>query len=280
MLIPAAVGFAWFFVYPAVNSVIMSFYKSDLFRNESQFIGWANFNSILTDPVFLKSLMNTVTYVFASGVPLIVLSLLFAILIERCAAGRTVFRSLIYIPCIISMTIAGMMWRLLFNPSIGYVNILLETLGIPGLPWLAVPNLSMIAVIIVGIWRGLGTNTVLFIAGLKSVSRDQLEAARVDGAKWHNEIFSIMLPALGHVTLFIVISTLISSFQVFTLIKVMTEGGPNNATNMLVYHLWQEAFRFFDIGRASVISTILFLLLLFLSIIMIRVMDKGVSTYE
>ncbi len=275
LLMPAAVLYGIFFVYPAINSIFLSFFDWNMLTGAKIFEGFDNYTEIFKDPVFIKSLINTAIYAICTIVPLIALPVLFSVLIERCAQGRTLMRALIYIPAIISMSIAGVMWKLLFNPNIGFINLMLKSIGIQGPNWLSVPELSMFAVVLVGVWRGLGTNTVLFIAGLKSVSREQIEASRVDGANWWSEIIYIILPSLGHVLLFVLISTLISAFQVFTVIQVMTSGGPNNATNMLVYQVWEEAFRFFDMGRSTAISSILFVLLLIMSIVLMRNMERS-----
>lgn len=274
MLMPAAILYLLFFIYPTLYSVYLSFHDWNLLNGKIVFEGMSNYIEIFSDPVFIQSAANTLLYVVFTTVPLIILSLLFAVLIENCGPARGAFRTLIYVPVVISMSVAGMMWQFVLNPSIGIVNHMLSLVGIQGPNWVNDVRTALGVIIAVGIWRGLGINIVLFIAGLKGVSREQVEAAKVDGANTWQVFWNITRPAIAHVTAFVFITTIISCFQVFTTIQVMTMGGPNNSTNMLVFQVWQEAFQFFDMGRATSISTLLFILLLLLSTKVIRAMER------
>ena len=279
MLMPAAIFYLLFFIYPTLYSCYLSFHDWNLMNGKIVFEGLSNYTELFNDPVFIQSVTNTLLYVLFTVVPLIILSLLFAVLIENCGPARVPFRTLMYIPVIISMSVAGMMWQFVLNPTIGIVNQMLNLLGIDGLNWLNDVRTALGVIIVVGIWRGLGTNVVLFIAALKGVPKEQIEAAKVDGANAWQVFRYVIHPAILHVTIFVFITTIISCFQVFTTIQVMTMGGPNNSTNMLVFQVWQEAFQFFDIGRATSISTIMFIILLLLSTLVMRAMDRK-SNFE
>lgn len=275
MLIPAFVFFVGFFIIPTVYSFYLSFCDWNLMTGEITFENFQNYIGILTDPVFFQSIQNMLIYVVCTTIPLIAGALLVAVLVENCGRTKGIYRTLLYIPSIISMSVAGMMWQFVLNPTVGILNQFLSAFHIPSINWLTDVRTALGVIIAVGIWRGLGNNVVLFIAGLKGISKEQLEAAKVDGANALQTFRYITLPSLSHVTTFVGLTTVISSFQVFTVIQVMTEGGPNNATNMPVYQMWQEAFRFFDMGRATSISTLLFISLFLLAMAAMKRMEKN-----
>ena len=216
-----------------------------------------------------------IVYIIFTSIPLIALSLIIAILIENCGPAKGILRTAIYIPVIISMSVSGMMWQFILSPTTGIVNQVLSMFGVEPISWLTDTRTALGVIIVVGIWRGLGTNVVLFIAGLKGISKEQLEAAKIDGANRLQIFRYVTFPSISYVTSFVTITTIISCFQIFTTIQVMTMGGPNNATNMPVFQLWQEAFQFFDMGRATSISTMMFIAILILSMIIMRRMEKA-----
>ena len=275
MLLPAGIFYILFFIYPTLHSFFLSFHDWNILTGAISYEGWSNYKEVLTDPVFHQSVRNMIVYVVCVTIPLIVLSLLIAMLIENCGRAKGFFRTMIYIPVIISMSVSGMMWQFILSPSTGIVNHVLSQFGVEPISWLTDVRTALGVIIVVGIWRGLGSNVVLFIAGLKGISKEQIEAAKVDGANKFQIFRYVTLPSISYVTMFVTITTIISCFQIFTTIQVMTQGGPNNATNMPVFQLWQEAFQFFDMGRATSISTILFLVLLMLSMIIMRRMQKA-----
>ncbi len=274
MLMPAFILFVGFFIIPTIYSFYLSFCDWNMMTGEIVFENVKNYVEVLTDPVFFQSVRNMVIYVVCTTIPLVAGALLVAIIVENCGRTKGIYRTLLYIPSIISMSVAGMMWQFVLNPTVGILNQFLSTFHIPSINWLTDVRTALGVIIVVGIWRGLGNNVVLFIAGLKGISQEQLDAAKVDGANAFQIFRYITLPSISYVTTFVGITTVISSFQVFTVIQVMTEGGPNNATNMPVYQMWQEAFRFFDMGRATSISTILFISLFILAMAAMKRMEK------
>jgi multiple sugar transport system permease protein len=276
MLLPALGLYLFFFFYPALFSVFLSFNDWNIFNNQIVAEGWQNYRELLADRVFQTSIINTFIYVLGTSLPLVILPLLLAVTMENCGKLRGLFRFLIYLPAVVSMSVAGLMWKFLMDPNLGVFNHFLQTIGIAGPNWLNDTKWALLSIIIVGVWRGLGTNSILYIAGLKNIPRECYEAAKVDGAGHLNAFLYITFPLIMPVTLFVLVVTIIACFQVFTTVQVMTMGGPNNATNMLVFQTWQEGFQFFDMGRACAISTILFVLLLGLSILLIRMMETRV----
>lgn len=275
MLIPAFVLYMAFFIIPTLYSFYLSFHDWNLLTGEIYFEGLDNYIEVLTDPVFFQSVRNMIVYVVCTTIPVVIGAMLVAIIIENCGKTKGIYRTLMYIPSVISMSVAGMMWQFVLNPTGGIVNQILSCFGVSNINWLTDVRTALWVIVVVGIWRGLGNNVVLFIAGLKGISNEQLEAARVDGANALQVFRYITLPSISYVTVFVSITTIIASFQVFTVIQVMTMGGPNNATNMPVFQLWQEAFQFFDMGRATSISTILFIALFILSMMAMNRMEKN-----
>ena len=274
LLLPSFILHSVFFIYPTLNMYYSSFREINLFRGTSEFVGLQNYALLLEDSVFLRSLRNTIVYVVSVTVILVPLSLLAALFMDCCTKMGSIVRGILYFPSIITMSIAALMWRFLLAHSIGTISQILSNIGI------SMPNLlndaryALATVIGLSIWRSLGVNTLLFLAGFKSISREQLDAAEVDGASPLQCIIYIILPNISHVTFFVSITTIIGCFQVFTIIHVLTQGGPNNATNMLVYRIWQESFRFFNFGYANTISSFMFILLLIPSICVVRILIK------
>jgi sn-glycerol 3-phosphate transport system permease protein len=250
------------------------FREINIFKGTSEYVGLKNYISIFKDGVFLKSFRNTVIYVVSVTAVLIPFSFLVSLLVDCCSRMGSFVRSVLYLPSIIAMSVAALMWRFLLASDIGLISRLLSNLGITMPNLLGDARYTLMTVVGLGVWRSLGSNTVLFIAGLKSMPREQLEAAEVDGATPLQSIIYIILPNIRYVTSFVTITTIIGCFQVFTTVQVFTQGGPNNSTNMLVYRIWQEGFRFFNIGNASTISTLMFLTLLGLAVIMVYILTK------
>lgn len=275
-LSPALLVYGSFFIFPFIFSLYLSFMQWNLVSPNKEFVGIDNYIALVKDPVFWISLKNTVIYVLGT-VPLsMILGLVMAILVEAAGRLREVYRFMFFIPVVTSIAVVSIVWTLLFSPNNGLIGNILKTVGVQGPNWLNDPNWAMWALIIVGVWKAMGYNMVLYIAGLKSIDRQLYEAAQIDGAGKWMQFRSITLPMLSPVTFFVMIVSIINSFQVFATIHIMTRGGPNNATNVLVYEVWQEAFQFFDIGKASALSMVLFLLVLAITIVQIRMTESKV----
>jgi len=274
LLLPCAISLLVFFMFPTFNMFYSSLREINIFRGTSEFVGFRNYILLFDDIVFLRSLRNTIIYVVSVTLILVPLSFFVALLMDFCPKMGAFVRGILYFPSIVTMSVAALMWRFLLAYNIGLISQLLANIGISMPNLLGNSRYALMAVIGLSIWRGLGVNTLLFLAGLKSISREQLEAAEIDGANPLHSIIYIILPNMMHVIYFVVITTIIGCFQIFTIIHVLTQGGPNNATNMLVYRIWQEGFRFFNFGYANTISTFMFIMLLTPSILMVRVLTR------
>lgn len=278
-LAPALLLYAVFFIYPFLFTFLLSFQQWDMIHPERSFVGWSNYAALMGDEVFWKSLRNTFLYMLMTMPVSIALGLGVALLMESLLRGRTVYRFLFYLPVVSSISVIAIIWSLMYDDQRGIVNQLLALLGIDGPNWLSQSSSSLWAVAIVGIWKSFGYEMLLFVSGLKAIDKGLYEAAAIDGAGRWRKLFHLTLPLLSPVTLFIVVMGIISSFQNFALIQIMTGGGPNNSSNVLVYELYQEAFRFFSVGKAAAISVILFVLVLLITVVQLRISRRTVHYY-
>jgi ABC-type sugar transport system permease subunit len=274
--VPAVGLFAVFFIYPFFFSVFISFNDWNLMTGATSWVGFANYRRLLTDPVFLRVLGNTFLYVAVQTPVSIFFGLVFALLIEGSGRMQTSYRVIFFIPVVISVSAASLSFFTMFNSIHGPINQILADIGIDGPNWLNQTRGAMAAILIVGVWQSFGYNVILFMSGLKQIDRRYYEAAAIDGAGPLRRIFAITIPLLSPVTLFVFVMTTLFSFQVFATVQILTGGGPNNATNVWVYYIWREAFRFFDTGVASAAATLLFLLMLSVTVLFVRLVQKHV----
>jgi len=278
-LLPSLVIFVAFTFFPAIFSLVVSLFRWDL-PGKAVFIGFENYRYLFTDPleapIFWKSLLNT--FFFALGVPInLFVSLLIALLLNRRLPGVGLFRTAFFLPAITSVTAISVVWLWLYHPAqYGLFNSFLIQLGLPLQRWLRDPLLAMPCLIFMGVWSGMGYNIIIFLAGLQSIPRVLYEAAEIDGADRPHLFLSVTWPLLGP-TLFYVLSVgMINSLKAFTEIDVMTQGGPLNATTTMAYYLYQNAFQFFQIGKASAVAVLLFVMLLGLTWVQFRYVDRRV----
>ncbi|HVX80917.1 MAG TPA: sugar ABC transporter permease [Devosiaceae bacterium] len=278
-LLPSFVLFAVFTAWPVLSALLISFSSWDLF-NPPRLIFLDNYFNLWNDPIFRQVLGNTAYYV-AAVVPLQMLfGLLCALGLNRGLRGQAFFRVVYFLPVVTSTVAVGLIWAWLFNSNFGLINMGLSLLGISDLPrWLVSSGWAMPAVIIVSVWQGLGYPMVLFLAGLQNIRPELYEAAAIDGASGWTRFRHITLPLLSPMTFFVLIVSIIGSFQVFELVYVMTKAGPSNATNTLVYYIYQNGFMFYRMGYASAAAMVLFLIVLVATLIQYRLQDRWVH-YE
>ncbi|XID91502.1 carbohydrate ABC transporter permease [Paenibacillaceae bacterium WGS1546] len=269
-LVPAMLLYAVFFVYPFLFTFLLSFQQWDMINPDRAFAGLSNYTELLHDEVFWTSMRNTFLYLLMTMPVSIGLGLGLALLMESLSRGRAAYRFLFYLPVVSPIAVVAIVWSLMYDQQRGVVNRLLAFFDIDGPNWLSDASVSLWSVAIVGIWKIFGYEMLLYVAGLKSIDKGLYEAASIDGAGRLRRLVHITLPLLSPITLFIVIMGVISSFQNFTLIKIMTGGGPNNSSNVLVHQLYQEAFQFFSIGKAAAISVILFAIVLLITAVQLR----------
>jgi multiple sugar transport system permease protein len=268
MLAPNLTGLLIFMVVPTAASFVISTMNWNLIGSPS-WAGLENFAEAFKDELFWTTLRNTAVYVFCK-VPLnVFLSLLLAVLLNQSLYGRTLFRAVLFLPMIASSVSVALLWQPLFLSN-GLLNKLLTTMKLPPLMWIYNPKTSMMSVIIVALWKELGYYMVIFLAGLQSISRSYYEAANIDGAGGIQQFTRITVPLISPTTFFVLIISIIGSFQIFDLTTVLTGGGPANSTNTIIMYVYQAGFKFFRMGYASALSAILFVIVLIITIIQNR----------
>jgi multiple sugar transport system permease protein len=269
-LSPTLVVFGVFILFPILFSFYLSFQEWNLFTSEHTFVGMANYRAVFADPEFWQVFGNTAVYTFAT-VPLnMVLALAVAFLLEQQIRGKRLLRAAFFTPVVVSSVAAAVIWRWVFDPNLGLVNTGLEAIGLPAVNWTTDGTAAMASLITVGVWKTFGINMVLFAAGLSAIPVHYYEAAAIDGASRWARFWNITLPLLAPTTLFVMVLSMIGSFQVFDLVFVLTRGGPLGSTNVLVHYLYEHAFKYFDMGYASAVAYLLFALLFALTLIQIR----------
>ncbi|MDR2538346.1 MAG: sugar ABC transporter permease [Bifidobacteriaceae bacterium] len=263
---PGLVGFTIFVLIPIVTSLYISFTEWDLL-NSPVFIGLGNYQTLIADPDFWMSLKNTVFFILGYLPSVMAIGLGIALLLNSKLKARTFFRGVYFLPVVTSWVAVSLVWSWLFNPVYGLINYFLSLVGVTGPNWLTDPKTAMIAIIITSVWKDIGFIMVLYLGGLQNISPSLYEAASIDGANELNKFWKITLPMLQPTTFFVVMISLINSFQVFDQVNVMTGGGPGNATNVLVQNIYQSAFNFFEMGYAAAMSWALFIIIFSVSIL-------------
>ncbi len=263
-ILPAFLGTLIFIIFPILISFGLSFAEWNLI-NKPQLAGFDNYIKLFSDPVFYQVLWNTFYYALITTFFSIILPLMLAVALNSKLKGSGFFKTAYFIPFVTPMIVIGIVWAWIFDPNYGILNWLL---GVgDNIKWLYDKNFAMPALIIVSVWKNIGYNMVIFLAGLQAIPESLNEASEIDGANGIKRFFLVTLPLLSPTIFFVSIITTISSFQVFDLIYLMTQGGPENSTTVMVYWLFKEAFEYFNIGKASAIAYILFAIVLGLTYI-------------
>lgn len=272
-LLPGIVMFAMWLLIPIAFSLYLSFHEWSMVDPLKPFLGFENFVNVLKDKDIMRSLKNTAIYTL--NVPIgMALSLGVALLMNKKIKGINLLRLLYFLPSISSFVAISIVWQWIYNPEFGLLNYLLGFFEIPPQRWLSDPRTAMLSIMIMTIWMNLGYQMVIYLAGLKGIPNYLYEVADLDGANsWHKFVY-ITLPMLQPTTVFLLITSVIGSFQVFTPVYVMTQGGPAGSTNVFVYHIYNTAWRSFRMGYASAQSWFLFLMIFVASFVQFRLMGK------
>ncbi len=270
LILPTFFFVAMFTAWPTLLAFYQSFFRQRLniakFR-EPTFIGLGNYTALFSDERFLLVLKNTLIYVLVTAPISIILGFLFAMLINRAIRGIGLARLAFFQPTILPMVSAATIWMFFFTPDYGLWNTFLQRFGYSGPQnWTGNPNLALIAIMIVAIWKNAGYYMIFYLAGMQSLPTDVYEAAVLDGANWWQMMWRITLPLLRRTTLFVSTIAFIGAFQMVDHIFVLTNGGPSRASTVLLYYLWQVRFENQNIGRASALTVILILFLLLFTV--------------
>jgi multiple sugar transport system permease protein len=274
-VLPALAIFATFTYYPLLRVLYLSFTDADLITPPSV-VGLENYRFLLQDANFLNALRVTAVFALSLTGLEVVLGMALGFLMNRPSPVKGLVRGAVFAPVVVSVAAAGVLWVYFLNPNVSPLNALLVSLGLPSPNWLQDPDLALASVVLVSFWRGVGFSAVLYLAGLQAIPNELEEAARVDGAgPWRVARF-ITVPLLAPTTSLVLFISLVNSFQAYGLVLLMTQGGPAGSTTLLGYFLYEHAFRFFQMGYASAVSVVLFLLLVGLAALQFRVSEKRV----
>ncbi len=268
-ILPSLIGFIAFFAVPAIRSVFISFQEWNLLT-DAEYVGLANYEALFADDRFWRSLQITVTYVLWN-IPLqTVLALGIALLMER-ISNSPLLRGLLILPWLMPNVIVAMLFVWLLDPTLGLINIFLQNIGVGQQGFFGDPNQAIASIAGVNIWRHMGYTAILIYAGLKTIPKSLYEAARVDGANGLVQFLRITLPLLRPVLVFVMVTSVIGSFQIFDTIAVATEGGPAGATRTIIVYIYEQVFeRRINMGMATAASVVLFLILVSVTIVQIR----------
>jgi ABC-type sugar transport system permease subunit len=273
---PAILHFLIFTSLPVFAVIYLSFTDYSILK-PPQLIGLENYIDAFKDQVFWTAIGNTLVYVATVVPATVVLGLGAALLLNQALIGRSFYRVAIYMPHVTSAAAISMVWLWLFNGQFGLFNFVLEKLGLPAVNWLDDPDTALWAIIIMSVWRGVGSNMVLFLAGLQSIPQIMYEAAEVDGADRWNLFRRITLPLLTPTTFFVFVTSLIGSFQVFEQVYMMTRGGPGYATTTIVHQIYKQAFEHYKLGYASALSVVLVLVIFTLTMLNNKLLKSDVE---
>ncbi|MEK3722714.1 carbohydrate ABC transporter permease [Paenibacillus sp. FSL H8-0034] len=257
---PQLLGLLLFAIGPVLFAFAISFMKWDI-TSTPVWVGLRNYEKQLSDPLFWKILSNTLLFSALYIPATLVLALILALMLNQNIKGRMVFRAAYFVPVITSSIAVALVWTWLYNPDFGPINIALQSMGLPAPGWLSSLTWAMPSIVIMTVWQSVGYNMVLFLAGLQGVPRHLYEAAKIDGAGAWQQFLKITLPMISPTTFFVLTMLLIHALQVFNEPYMMTKGGPADATNVIVLHIYNTAFQFYKMGEASAISFVLFFII-------------------
>lgn len=274
-ILPAVLGTLIFIIIPVICSFGLSFTKWDLL-NPIEFVGFDNYYKIFHDSLFYKILTNTIAFALATSICGVIIPLVLANILNTKIRGSEFFKSAYFLPFITPMIVIGIVWGWIFDPNIGVLSQVLKI----HIDWLYSTNYALPAIIIVSVWKLIGYNMIIFLSAFSSISNSIFEAAKIDGANSVKTFFNITIPMLSPTIFFVIIITAVSSFQVFDLVYVMTEGGPFDSTNVLVYAIYKNAFEYFKIGQASAIAYVLFFIIFILTLVQWNLRKKLVYNEE
>ena len=275
---PALIYLAIWIFYPILNAFVLSFFDSPTGRSRDYFwVGIDNFRKLLQDDLFLKSLYHNIIWVLLSIAIPVVLGLLLAVVLSGRGRTRLIYASIYFIPQTVASVCAAIVWRWIYDPSIGPLNHMLEAIGLTGRPWLADESIVLIAVNMIGSWSYFGFCVLIFMAGLQNISPELYDASKIDGAGALQRFVSITIPLLRNAITFVLVYTIIGSMKFFDLIFVATNGGPNEASTVVGLRIYWHSMREGRFNYAATMSTILTVVILALSVVVIRqiVSDEG-----
>jgi multiple sugar transport system permease protein len=285
MIAPGLIGLLIFYIWPMLQTFYFSFTEWGPFV-DAEWTGLANYRELFSGPEFLMALRNTLVYTVLSVAITEAIALVLAVLLNQKLRGMSVYRTLYFIPVVTMPVAIGLVWRWLYNSDYGVINYLLSLVGIEGANWLSDPDLALYAIVVVGVWSGIGYALVLFLGGLQTIPAEYYDAASVDGAGTLVKFFRITLPLLSPMVFFVTVISLINSLQVFDLIFVMISSGRGASTSpvidqtqSLVYLFYKNTFVINEQGQGAAVVLTLFIIIVLITLVQFRLQRKWVH-YE
>lgn len=275
MVIPSMLIILVFTILPIVQSFYLSFFDWNILKNIKNFIGLNNYIKMFTDDRFYNALKNTFIYTACYLPILVIISIAIAALLSKTFLFKKFFKTIIFIPSLISLAIIGIIFRFLFDGNVGFFSLFMQKFGFVTQDLLRSTSTALATVVFVSAWKWIGFNVIIFLAGMTTIPESMYEAARIDGANEFKQFFKITLPLLLPTIAFVVVTNLISSLQVFDQIYVMTKGGPMFSTEVLVYYIYYLGFTVFSMGYASSMAFFLFLIVFIITVIQLRIFYKS-----
>ena len=272
-LVPSLLIFGIFLFYPFFKTIYLSLYKTNKMGQARLFVGFGNYKDLLTSPSFYNSLIVTVEFVVIVVIGSMLLGLIGALLCNKAFPGIRIFSTAYALPMAIASSSAAMIFKIMLDPTIGIVNKLLKL----DINWIQDPKYALISVAVLTAWLNSGINFLYFSAGLSNIDESIYERAAVDGANGIQMFFKLTLPGLSPILFYTVVVNIIQAFQSFGKVKILTQGGPGESTNLIVYSIYRDAFFNYRFGSAAAQSVILFLIIMALTLVMFKIEKKGVS---
>lgn len=277
-ILPSLIGFTIFYAVPAIRAVMISFTEWNLL-SDATWVGLENYQTLFEDDRFWRSMQTTLMYVILN-IPLqTILAIIIAVMLERVHdTTSSVLRGLMILPWLMPNVVVGLLWLWMLDPSLGIVNVGLEAIGLPSQPFLGSPDQSIASIAGINIWRHAGYNAILIYAGLKTIPKGLYEASSIDGASRTTQFFRITIPLLRPVLVFVIVTSVIGSFQIFDTIAVTTSGGPAGSTRVIIYYIFEQVFeRRINMGLATAASVVLFAVLITVTLIQMRYLQADQS---
>jgi sn-glycerol 3-phosphate transport system permease protein len=271
---PAAIFFILFTHYPIVWSFFLSFFSNPRGSRAAAFVGLQNYAYLIDDPIFWQALKNNLIYAFGTIPVTICLAMLMAVWINRRMTGRAFVRAAYFTPTILPMIAIANIWLFFYTPGVGLFDNILNSLGLPGRNWLGNPDTALACLMVIAVWKDAGFFMIFYLAALQGIPKDVVEAGRIEGAGRFYFFLRVTFPLLMPTTVFVVFNALINTFRIIDHIFILTKGGPDNATELLLYYLFQTAFEFWDTAYAAVLTVVIMTILMGLALAQFKVLER------
>ncbi|MGO1922724.1 MAG: carbohydrate ABC transporter permease [Jeotgalicoccus sp.] len=275
-LLPSIILFSLFLFYPMIKTLYLSFFLTDMAGTPTVFVGLDNYIQLYTSDIFRKSFISTFLFVLYIVPTSIIIALFLAVLANEKLKGVGLFRTMYSSTMGISVAAGSIFWMYLFNPSMGLLNEALGVIGIDSIGWLTDPDWALIAISLTTIWMNIGFTFLILLGGLQSIDQSLYENANIEGAGYFRKLFQITVPMLSPTLFFVLVVTIINAFQTFGQIDILTKGGPQYETNLIVYSIYREAFVNRQFGPASAQAVVLFVIILIMTVVQFKFAERKV----